>query len=236
MLRAVARKVSPRKGADESRAADAYHGAKAENYVERRLKEEKWHIEQALIQELLNDVPDGSSVLDVPFGTGRFVEMYLQKEMDVHGLDISKDMLAAARKALGDAFDKCDARIGSADSLPYDDNRFDLVVCCRFLGLVPFRMATKVLSELHRVSRGRVILYMNVRKPVFDWSRLRGGVKQLFGGSPEYFKRMGGNIEEGAFLDLLDRTGFDVSGKRLIVDAPKNTYVFYVLDKRSRPK
>ena len=235
LLKAIGRKIFGYRSVDES-AADAYYGDKAAMYVEKRLKEEKWHREQSIIWDLLNDVPDGSSVLDVPFGTGRFVEMYLQKGMSVHGLDISKDMLAAARQALGEDCHKCELHLGSADALPFDDDRFDLTVCCRFLGLIPFRMATKVLSELHRVSKSRVILYMNVRKDVFDWSRLVERVLVGLGSAPRYFKTLSGNIDEDRFLGMLKETGFHVQDKRVIRDDPKNTYLFYVLSKDRVPR
>lgn len=234
LLIAIGRKISGRHTAEKA-GADAYYGQKASTYVEKRLKEDKWHAEQAIIGELLDDVPNGISVLDVPFGTGRFVPMYLEKNMSVHGVEISSDMLAAAKKALGSNYDRCDLHIGSADSLQFIDDKFDLIVCCRFLGLIPLLMAKNVLSEFHRVSKSRVILYMNVRKSGFDFSRLVERVRMLLGGSPRYSKMLSGNIDEPEFLSILEESGFQVHDRRVIRDAPKSTYVFYVLGKLSMP-
>ncbi len=43
-------------------------------------------------------MPEGIKVLDVPFGTGRFVQMFLEKKMEIHGIDISEDMYVAAKE------------------------------------------------------------------------------------------------------------------------------------------
>lgn len=144
--------------------SDHYRGDVARNYLTKRLKQEMWHKEQELMGELLETQPEGIKVLDVPFGTGRFVEMFRKKQMVIHGIDISKDMLEAAKQELGDVYDECHIEIGRADSLPYEENSFDLVVCFRFLGLLPFSVARKVLSEIRRVSRGDVIVRVPVRK------------------------------------------------------------------------
>src|SRR5688572_9163480 len=79
-----------------------YYGDIADSYLEIREKQEKWQVEQRIMRELLADIPSGLKVLDVPFGTGRFVPFYLEKKMTVHGVDISQDMVCAAEKALGD--------------------------------------------------------------------------------------------------------------------------------------
>lgn len=143
---------------------DHYHGDVARGYLEKRLKQEHWHREQAVVREMLQPMATGLRVLDVPVGTGRFVEMYLEKGMQVFGIDISRDMLDAARQALGPLYDRCDMRQGSADELPYADDRFDLVVCFRFFGLIPLSLSKKVLAEIRRVCKGQVVIRVPVRK------------------------------------------------------------------------
>jgi ubiquinone/menaquinone biosynthesis C-methylase UbiE len=98
------------------------------------------------MQKFLSEIPDGSTVLDVPFGTGRFIEFYLKKNMSVYGIDISKDMLDIAREHLGDHYNQCNISVGSAEHLPFENDFFDLLVSCRFLTLIPMAMVKKVLS------------------------------------------------------------------------------------------
>lgn len=231
LLRAAVGKVLGRYENDEF-IAKAYRGDTAAGYVEERIKQKNWHIEQSIIYQLLSDVPDGSSVLDVPFGTGRFVGMYLQKGMIIYGLDISKDMLLSARQVIGPDYDKCHLHIGRADSLPFSDAKFDLIICCRFLGLISYPMANRVLSELNRVSKSRVILFIQVRKNVFSFPHFIDRLLCLLGIAPRYFRVMGGNIEEDRFLRLLGETGFRVLDRRVIVETPKTCVAFYVVSKQ----
>lgn len=150
-----------------------YYGDVAEGYTERRSKQDWWHTEQAIMRELLRDVPDGCSVLDVPFGTGRFVPYYLEKGMSVHGIDISDAMIAAAGKELGAQFEKCTVKVGDATQLPYPDASFDLVVSFRFLDtILSFGDTKKALAEFARVTKSRAILEISVRKESFARPRM----------------------------------------------------------------
>lgn len=73
--------------------ADKYHGAIAEGYDAKRENDPKWVIEQRVITEMLSDLPAGSRVLDVPVGTGRFLDFYGSKKFLFVGADRSGDML-----------------------------------------------------------------------------------------------------------------------------------------------
>src|SRR5690606_11315268 len=143
------RRIGRRERADP----DHYHGDVAKDYLKKRLQQQSWHREQEIVHDFLATIPRGSKVLDVPFGTGRFVEMYLERDMALCGVDISEDMLAVATEAVGPSYDRCSIHLGSAEVLPYEEDFFDLVVCFRFFGLISFEMATNVLREIHRVTR-----------------------------------------------------------------------------------
>jgi ubiquinone/menaquinone biosynthesis C-methylase UbiE len=150
-----------------------YYGDVAEGYTERRTKQDWWHTEQAVMQGLLQDVPAGCRVLDVPFGTGRFVPYYLEKGMEVHGIDISNEMIAAAEKELGPQFSNVAAKVGDATNLQYPDGAFDLVVSFRFLDtILSFGDAKKALAEFSRVTKSKAILELSVRKESFARPRL----------------------------------------------------------------
>jgi ubiquinone/menaquinone biosynthesis C-methylase UbiE len=125
------------------------------------------------MRELLANIPSRLSVLDVPFGTGRFVPFYLEKEMKVHGVDISQDMICAAEKALGEQFGDCTVQVADATNLPYADRSFDLVTSFRFLDVIlPYGAARRALSEFSRVARNYVILELSERKTTVFRSRL----------------------------------------------------------------
>ncbi len=204
----------------QTAAPDHYRGETARNYLDKRLKQEMWHLEQSIVQELLAQFPNGSTVLDVAFGTGRFVDMCLAKHMSVYGIDISEDMLSEARKALGASYDRCHINLGSADSLPYGGGFFDVVLCFRFFGLIPFDMARRVLSEIHRVSRGTVIIRVPVRKstapplpPLKDAEAVQG------------------RLYERELMALFAKHGFAVRDQRLLSERDNVLFTVYVMDK-----
>lgn len=231
MWRVIAEKLIGRFENDEG-IANAYRGKSAEAYLEKRKKQKTWHIEQTFISQLLSETPEDSVVLDVPFGTGRFAGMYLEKGMAVYGLDISRDMFLAAREAIGPDYERCNCSIGKADHLPYKNDSFDLIVCCRFLGLISYPMALRVLRELHRVAKSRVILYMLVHRNVWSFSRLFDRILPVLGIVPRYRRFMGGNIVEDNFLRLLDEAGFIFLNKVVINEIDRKAFAaFFIVNK-----
>ncbi|VEN74509.1 putative S-adenosyl-L-methionine-dependent methyltransferase [Candidatus Desulfarcum epimagneticum] len=141
---------------------DWYHGKTAKEYELTRIKQDWWHEENRILREFLKSLPKKISVLDIPFGTGRFLSLYNENKMDVTGLDISRDMILEAKRLRGDLLKKCKIDMGDARNLPYPDNSFDIIVCFRFFGgHVTFQDAKKVISEFSRVSRKYVILELS---------------------------------------------------------------------------
>lgn len=96
-------------------------------------------------------------LLDVACGTGALLEVVAGREpgVELHGTDLSPEMLAVARSRLGEAAALCEA---SAGDLPYDDGRFDLVVSTSAFHY--FREPAAALAEMRRVLKpgGRLII------------------------------------------------------------------------------
>jgi ubiquinone/menaquinone biosynthesis C-methylase UbiE len=96
-------------------------------------------------------LPSGASILDI--GCGKGFLLYDFKEMmpgcQVAGLDVSdyaiKNSMDSIRPFL---------EIGSAESLPYADNSFDLVISVNSIHNLPLDRLTVSLKEIERVSRG----------------------------------------------------------------------------------
>ena len=77
--------------------AGKYHGAIAEGYDAKRENTPKWIIEQKFIEDMLSTLIEGSWILDIPCGTGRFFKFYQERKHIVRALDMSQDMLNEAR-------------------------------------------------------------------------------------------------------------------------------------------
>jgi SAM-dependent methyltransferase len=202
---------------------DHYRGEVAKGYLEKRLQQPSWHREQEVVQALLRGQPDRIKVLDVAIGTGRFVEMYLAKGMQVDGIDISSDMLDAAREALGPAYERCRMALGSADELPYDDQSFDLVVCFRFFGLIPLAMARRVMKEIERVARGPLVIRIPVRKG------------SAVPAAADEDQPVQGQLTEVELRSFFAGYGFEVASRDVVEDRRDVEFVVYLLNRRARP-
>ena len=86
----------------------------------------------------------GQSVLDIGCGVGVFLLLVADRGALPFGLDASESLIAAARERLPSA----DLRVGDMESLPYDDDTFDLVT-----GFNSFFFATDFEAALREAGR-----------------------------------------------------------------------------------
>jgi ubiquinone/menaquinone biosynthesis C-methylase UbiE len=142
---------------------DNYNGKKADVYDKHRVDDEYWRLENAVLKGILNDLPQNISVLDVPFGTGRFVPIYSEKNFNISGLDSSRDMLNLAKKKYSELINKTDITFGDAKKLPYAHAQFDLLVSFRFLSwIVSFGDLKVILGEYARVCKTNAVIELCV--------------------------------------------------------------------------
>ena len=113
-------------------------------------------------------MPAGSSILDLPCGSGRLIPLLLERGYQYTGADVSSHMVEAARTkfesltASADAGAYAAARFGTEDitSLSYEDDSFDAVIVNRLFHhftLAETRIAA--LKELGRVCPGPIIVF-----------------------------------------------------------------------------
>ena len=138
-----------------------YRGNIAINYEKERESETKWKLEQVVIEKIIAGIEAETSILDVPFGTGRFLKIYEQNTVrNVIGLDISKDMLSQARQKISEHSirNRIWMTVGDAEHLPIKDDSVDYVVCIRFLNWLSGAAFDNVLTEYQRVARHGIIV------------------------------------------------------------------------------
>lgn len=117
-------------------------------------------------------VRSGEQVLDVACGLGGWLRTCSSRGAQVAGIDLSAVAIEQARQG----FDAAELHVGEAETLPFDDDRFDLVTC---LGsLEHFIDPERALREMVRVARpdGRFVLLV----PNADFLTRKLG---LFGGT-----------------------------------------------------
>jgi ubiquinone/menaquinone biosynthesis C-methylase UbiE len=89
-------------------------------------------------------IKPGERVLDVGCGAGTFLRMAADLGARVFGFDASESLLEVARKRVPNA----DLRAGDMESLPYDDDSFDLVT-----GFNSFFFAADMVAALREAGR-----------------------------------------------------------------------------------
>ena len=135
-----------------------YTGSIAENYDSHRTDVDKWQAEQVAVRQLLEKLPAGSSLVDIPVGTGRFIEMYAEFGLKPEGRDVSEDMLAQAAKKVKQYGITMPLTLSDITNLNAPDSSFDCALCVRLLNWLPFEQFRRALEELTRASRKTLII------------------------------------------------------------------------------
>jgi len=128
-------------------------------------------IEQ-LIRTLLRPRP-GERVLDIGCGAGNHLIVFNRMGLDVSGIDASPHMIHKAEERLGY---RCSLRTGIAESLPFEDNEFDLAVFINSLEFMDNPL--QALREAGRVTKKKV--FIGVINS-FSWSGLLRRVQGYLG-------------------------------------------------------
>lgn len=140
-----------------------------------------------LAADVAGAAPDGGAVLDV--GTGPAVLLVelagRRPDLRLTGVDLSADMVTAAKRNLEPFGDRASALVGDVTSLPFPDRSFDLIVSS--LSLHHWDDPEAAVPELARVLRpgGRVYIY---DFPFAPFEKLAGAARTrsiLNGGSPQ---------------------------------------------------
>lgn len=143
-----------------------YQGEVAVQYDEKRSSSIKWMRENEIICNIVAEFEAGSVILDLPLGTGRFLQYYEKGRHFVIGVDISTDMLLEAK--MKSTIDKNLFKLiaGEAEQIPMSDKSIDYVICVRLLNWVPKKLLKHILKEIHRVARKGIIMSIRVRRSV----------------------------------------------------------------------
>jgi ubiquinone/menaquinone biosynthesis C-methylase UbiE len=139
-------------------AKSAYRGETAACYDQDRVGEAIWQQEQGWVAHWAATLPAGATVLDLPAGTGRFLEILLGCGLRVQAVDISTDMLAEIRKRHPQLPAALTLATGDAEQLPVPDASVDFVLSWRFFHLLPLSVIDRVLAEFRRVCRRQIVV------------------------------------------------------------------------------
>ena len=138
----------------------------------------------------LVDIHDGWTMLDIGCGGGATLQRLLKRSHDakVYGIDISEESVAKAKKVNAEVLDKqVFITLGSAEKLPYEDGKFDLVTAVEtvyFWSNLP-----NCLQEVRRVlkSGGKFAILVEVVDSDSKWTNVVEGMTAY---SPEDLKKL----------------------------------------------
>lgn len=215
-----------------------YFGDVAAQYDAKR-QGSKWQGEQEAVQRLLGRIREmigNYSLLDIPVGTGRFLEFYREFGVAATGLDVSGDMLAEAGKKAAALSYPVQLEEGNILDLREKSAGFDVALCIRLANWLDADCLAKALVELSRTARRFVVFGVRVYPEAErTWPRA------LVQGLRERVRRLKGNQiaihREKTVQDAFAAAGLAVRDEREIErGAEGSRYAVYLLEKTAPEK
>ena len=147
----------------------------------------------------------GMNILDVGCGTGSHLELYQRYKCNLFGIDLSPSMLDIARERLGDS---AQLELGDATDMPYEDDKFNLVISMLSLHEMLPETRSAVLYEIKRVLNpdGRLLLVDFHTGPYEPWQGWISKTIIFFseiGAGREHFKNYRQFMATGGLATLL---------------------------------
>ena len=160
----------------------------------------------------------GMNILDVGCGTGTHLELYQRYKCNLYGLDLSPSMLEVARERLGDT---AQLDLGDATNMPYEDDKFDLVISMLLLHEISSETRSAVLNEVKRVLKvnGRILLidyHPGPYQPMQGWiSKMIIIISELAAGW-EHYKNYRQFMSTKGLATLLAQQNLKIEKERIL--------------------
>ena len=138
----------------------------------------------------LVDIQDGWTMLDIGCGGGATLQRLLKRSKNAHvyGIDISEESVTKAKKVNAEVLDKqVFVTQGSAEKLPYEDGKFDLVTAVETVYFWP--NLPNCLQEVRRVLKpgGKFAILVEVVDSDSKWTSVVEGMTAY---SPQDLKKL----------------------------------------------
>ncbi len=113
--------------------------------------------------ELLGDT-EGKIILDAACGNGYLSALMSQSAQKVFGIDFTEELIREAKNKHSN--DNIEYAVSDVESLPYENNFFDIVVCN--MSLMDFENLPKALNEISRVLKLNGKFIASILHPCFE--------------------------------------------------------------------
>ncbi len=135
-------------------------------------------------------------VLEIAFGTGEQGLFYLADGAYFTGVDISKNMVAKAKKKLKQ-YEHLELMCADATKLEYPNNYFDISTITLALHEMPLNTRNEVIEEMKRVTKGSMI--------IVDYSAKERSF--LFNLAFKIIERFAGRDHHKGYIDFIENGG-----------------------------
>lgn len=127
--------------------------------------------DERMIARALQVLPQGSAVLDLACGTGRFSNVLLQMGYHLFSLDRSWDMVHFIKRRFNEGSPHARRVVyGDASRLPYTEKSLDGIVSFRFLfHHLEDGLFEATLKEAMRVCRRHILFDVRLTRPILDF-------------------------------------------------------------------
>jgi demethylmenaquinone methyltransferase/2-methoxy-6-polyprenyl-1,4-benzoquinol methylase len=113
----------------------------------------------------ISEIGEGDTVLEVAIGAGDVIEKVVRRVGDkgkAYGVDVAQGYIDFTQKKLAKLglSGNVNLQVAEATNLPFEDNKFDVLINCFMMDLIDTPDILKVLSEFKRVvkTHGKVII------------------------------------------------------------------------------
>lgn len=212
---------------------EAYSGDKAREYDMRRATSTRWRREVEAMQAILDQVGP-RSIVDCPFGTGRWIPQFEASGATVTGIDLSQNMLdeAVAKIAVlpADRRGAYNLICQSIFDIEPKTPRPDLTVCIRFLNWVTFSDVSRALRQLTALGSPHMVVGASLVPKSAGrlrrlWYRLSLALINIRNKrNPIQYVH-----SEAEFLALIDQLGWKVISRREIMRRNARVNFFFLL-------
>ena len=164
------------------------------------------------------DIKGGEKILEIGVGPGYdFIDIakLVGEEGEVHGIDISKEMVdkTQRRVARKNLESRAEVIKGDARDLPYPDNSFDIVYASEVFSILREEEIKIVLEEVRRVLKenGRIAVYDSLKDQcegsltikIYELFYKYFHLNNMFGTRPIYLKK---SLSETGYKVINSRT------------------------------
>jgi SAM-dependent methyltransferase len=219
---------------------EEYYGITATNYENRRKDMKDWNNEEAALQKIISELSvvghKKLCILDLPCGTGRWIP-HLKPIADTYfGVDISKDMIAEAKKKITDIEFPCNFFEDTwLDYLTRTEDKVDLIISTRFLMSWDKKTSRNILELMAQKSQRFLILEIRITESRIEQLKLLFSMLIFRPKRILYrLKNYPGNLTKSQlktfYLNLLKKYNYSLKKEFLIKESNHSKLVIWFLE------